>query len=167
MSFPPANPVAFLQSVSHVAELSGNLSAEQWAQQRNPFRSAHCSSRKRQRVGQVLMTWHVSRRQFAQTVFSAASLGAMFAAPGAVEAILSPFAAPENLISRIAQKTPPRPEAKLFEEDLFYPDYFAGVWDTESKLISVTCPAGYKLFGRPGSFESARRVGFCPPARSD
>lgn len=113
------------------------------------------------------MTGQVSRRQFGQLLLSGASLGAIFAAPGVVEAIPSPFSTPENLISRVAQTAPPRPEAILFEEDIFYPDYFVGVWDTESKLISVTCPAGYKLFGRPGSFEYAERVGCIPAARSN
>lgn len=104
------------------------------------------------------MTRQPSRRQFVQILFSGAGLAAAFGVHTSAEALPSPFASPENLISRVAQKAPHRPDAKLFEEDLFYPDYFAGVWDTESKLISVTCPAGYKLFGRPGSFESAQHV---------
>ena len=106
------------------------------------------------------MSDQLSRRHFARALLLNAALATEFVKPSSVAALQSPFTAPENLIARFAQKAPPRPKARLFEEDIFYPDYFAGVWETESKLISVMCPAGYKLFGRPGSFESAQRVRF-------
>lgn len=106
------------------------------------------------------MSFEVGRKEFTRTVFAAASFSALSAiySPRQTDAFASPFAAPMDLVARVGQRAPRRPEERLFEEDLFYPDYFAGVWKTESKLVSVTCPAGYKLFGKPGSFEAAQRV---------
>lgn len=106
------------------------------------------------------MSLDVNRRGFAQLALSSLSVfvlkGALAPSPSA--AIASPFATPIDLIARVGQRVPRRPQEKLFEDDIYYPDYFAGVWRTESMLISVTCPAGYKLFGRPGTFEAVQRV---------
>lgn len=39
--------------------------------------------------------------------------------------------------------------------DLYYPDWFSGLWETTSTLRAVGAPAGYKLFGRSGAYEQA------------
>lgn len=102
----------------------------------------------------------VNRRTFAQLVLSSFSFYTLESArnPSPASAVPSLFASPIDLISRVGERAPKRPPEKLFGEDIYYPDFFAGVWKTESKMISVTCPSGYKLFGRPGTFEAAQRV---------
>lgn len=65
---------------------------------------------------------------------------------------------PEDLVKRLGKKAPGLPSQHVFQTDLFYPDYMAGVWETQSTLRGVACPAGYKLFGPSGSFEMAEKV---------
>lgn len=107
------------------------------------------------------MVIRASRRQLLHYVTATSSLylAALLTTPDETQAVPNLFLSkPEDLKLRVAQRAPPRPKARLLTPDIFYPDYFVGTWDTESKMISVTCPAGYKLFGRPGSFESAQKV---------
>lgn len=112
--------------------------------------------------GESNKAFRLNRRQFASIVLQSLALSTGFSISGqrSAEGAFGPFVAPEDLKIRLAKGAPGRPEEKLFQEDIFYPDYFAGVWKTESKLLSVSCPAGYKLFGRTGAFEQARAVSF-------
>lgn len=64
----------------------------------------------------------------------------------------------QDLMTRVTKVNVP-PLQGLFQKDLYFPEFFAGTWDVESTLLSVECPAGYKLFGRQGSFEAAQSVG--------
>lgn len=146
---------AFVTGAANVAERQTSFRHGKHAWTKLCGRKQLCPA-KGHSSGCACMSDQLSRRHFARALLLNAALTTEFVKPSSAGALQSPFAAPENL----AQKAPPRPKARLFEEDIFYPDYFAGVWETESKLISVMCPAGYKLFGRPGSFESARRVRF-------
>lgn len=70
----------------------------------------------------------------------------------------NPFAEQQDLISHLEHAIPHPPISKIFQRDLYFPPSFQGTWDTYSTLLSVACPAGYKLFGRQGSFESAQKV---------
>lgn len=69
-----------------------------------------------------------------------------------------PLEKPEAVIDRLNRSAPPQPKHKVYAKDLFYPDHFLGAWTVRSTLLSVQCPAGYKLFGRPGSFEDVQKV---------
>lgn len=123
-----------------------------------------CLSRERHTFRQICAQHIMPRRHFLQKLTSGMSLGLLGASSCAREAsaiVTLPFTKPEDLIARMRQGAPKRPVTHLFQNDIYYPDYFAGVWNTESTLVSVTCPAGYKLFGRPGTFENAQRVSVC------
>ncbi|CAN8070771.1 unnamed protein product [Agarophyton chilense] len=73
------------------------------------------------------------------------------------EAVYNPFGPPPDLVMRLKQRTPEEMAERLFQEDLHYPEFFAGKWKSISTLLSVACPAGYKLFGRTGAFEEAKK----------
>lgn len=123
-----------------------------------------CSTQERH-ISTLICAQHtMPRRLFLRKLTFAMSLGLLGISsfPHEASAILNlPFAKPEDLIARTRQGAPKRPVRHLFQNDIYYPDYFAGVWNTESTLVSVTCPAGYKLFGRLGTFENAQRVSSC------
>ncbi|KAI0567599.1 hypothetical protein FGB62_1g315 [Gracilaria domingensis] len=100
----------------------------------------------------------VSRRDMMRWAIAGISLFSLGQTPQSVEAALNPFASPPDLVKRLKQKTSEEMTERLFQEDLYYPDFFAGTWKTSSTLLSVACPAGYKLFGRTGSFEEAKKI---------
>lgn len=101
----------------------------------------------------------VSRRCFLTTViYAAPTMCALLS--NARPSIGIPFMTekPESVLSRLNRAAPGQPKRKVYANDLFYPDYFLGAWTVRSTLLSVQCPAGYKLFGRPGSFEEVQKV---------
>lgn len=102
---------------------------------------------------------HVSRRDIVRWAVSGISgvfLGSLVPRPA--EAIYNPFAPPPDIVARLKQRLSEEAPERRFQEDLYYPTFFAGTWKTNSTLLSVACPAGYKLFGRLGSFEDAKKV---------
>lgn len=134
-----------------------------------PLRSSFCGSKDpaacstKERIISVPICGYevIPRRHFLRTLTSGVSLSLLSTSlsPSEAQATINiPLAKPEDLVARIGQNASRRPVTHLFQDDIYYPDYFAGVWNTESTLVSVTCPAGYKLFGRPGSYENAQRV---------
>jgi len=46
---------------------------------------------------------------------------------------------------------------RLNSEDVFYPDWMAGIWSSASTLTGVQSPAGETAFGPPGSLDNARK----------
>lgn len=101
----------------------------------------------------------IDRRRFSASIISSATIWAVETiCPRGAHALSSPFAQREDLSLRLGRQAPGRPGANIFSDDLFYPNYFAGVWKSKSTLKSVACPAGYKLFGRMGSYEAAMEV---------
>lgn len=102
-----------------------------------------------------------SRREFLRISLSfVACAESLVQAPRPAEAFSNIFAAPEDLPTRLEQRVSQEIPERIFQSNLYFPDYFTGTWDTESTLLSATCPAGYKLFGRPGSFEEATKVSY-------
>lgn len=47
---------------------------------------------------------------------------------------------------------------RLKSEDVFYPEWMAGIWSSASTLTGVQSPAGETVFGPPGSLDNARKV---------
>lgn len=106
------------------------------------------------------------RRRFLALAYSTVAMSVVEAIrPRGVYAFQSPFAKREDLVIRLSRQSPGRPNGDMFGDDLFYPNYFAGVWKSKSTLKAVASPAGYKLFGRPGSYEAAVDVRtYCFPS---
>mmetsp|Transcript_23084 Transcript_23084/g.92367 ORF Transcript_23084/g.92367 Transcript_23084/m.92367 type:complete len:298 (+) Transcript_23084:317-1210(+) len=46
---------------------------------------------------------------------------------------------------------------RLNSEDVFYPEWMAGIWSSASTLTGVQSPAGETVFGPPGSLDNARK----------
>lgn len=110
----------------------------------------------------------VPRRLFLATTLSFVHCGSSVCLPAEADELESTTT---SLMTRLTLPAPgePRPQTRggflqllnyVFGEtsmssDLYYPAWFAGVWDTTSTLRAVGAPAGYKLFGRPGAYEQA------------
>lgn len=105
----------------------------------------------------------ISRRTFNRTSLAGIASSILFhhGIIRSAQAISSPFATPDDLAQRLVTRLTREPASKLYQSDIFYPEYFTGLWQTESTLLAVECPAGYKLFGRPGSFEATKEVSCC------
>ena len=68
-------------------------------------------------------------------------------------------AAPSNAVdlrTRYLQRAPGRLATQWRVAELELPPWCKGTWMATSTLRSITAPAGYKLFGRTGSYEAAR-----------
>lgn len=103
----------------------------------------------------------VSRRCFLMTaIYATPAMCALLSNVRPSNAIPFLTEKPESVLSRLNRAAPGQPKRRVYANDFFYPDYFLGAWTVRSTLLSVQCPAGYKLFGRPGSFEEAQKVCF-------
>lgn len=103
--------------------------------------------------------YRISRRNFGDLFANVAIASAISTLePTSTLGVSLPGAQKERLVFRLLQAAPGRPKNQITAKDLFYPIYFAGLWKIRSTLLSVACPAGYNLFGRPGSYEAAVNV---------
>lgn len=108
----------------------------------------------------------LSRRSFTSLTLSATlahlvSTSGVIVHPTKARALWFDNELPETvLLGRVTGNGLEEPRRKLYSDDLYYPLHFRGLWKVRSTLVSVQCPAGYKLFGQRGSFERAQQVSF-------
>lgn len=60
------------------------------------------------------------------------------------------------LESRVTENLMSPPTYGLENSDIFYPSYFAGVWNVTSEMTDVYAPCGLALFGGNTTFENAK-----------
>lgn len=100
----------------------------------------------------------VTRRVFWQATLAGLTCSAAVPTVFATELFPNILSKPQDLSARLSEPALPRPPPALFAPDLYYPESFLGTFTVSSVCVSVTCPAGERLFGRPGAFATAREV---------